>query len=459
MSLKHRWLNNSLVNLIGGLATAAVNVLLPAVVAKHLTGDSFSLWNLSLQIVAYVNLLSLGLQTATARAVAHAAEAELDGLQKLPLILSAARSIARWASAAALILVGILVVSYPLLFPGVSLTSIWDFRLTLAVFGLSAALQILAQPEMGVFQGLHRNEVFVGVQTLVRVLVVLFVWLGVQAQQPMSVLAVLMATATALLWPAMRVAVANGVPWAGGVGGVAIDLAFRRDLMLYCGTLSVWSISMLMVNSAGIAIVGRIDFSLVGPYAIAMTAASVLVGFLGAALSPLLTTAAGLYATELTRTQLPALLVRATVATSVGLNLLMVLIILLHQQIIRYWVGDNFVAATAPLLLILVGSHCLRNILAPYSMMLLASGLHKRALGSAVFEGIVSLMASILLGSLCGGVGVACGSLVGSAIGVVGSLIMNIRRTPELTPRPLHFVLSTIALPLLAFTPIYFFLL
>ncbi|MGV0985822.1 MAG: hypothetical protein ACOYB2_14825 [Limnohabitans sp.] len=56
--LKTRWFGNALVNLIGGLAAAGVSVLLPALVVKHLSAESFSVWNLALQMVVYVNLLS-----------------------------------------------------------------------------------------------------------------------------------------------------------------------------------------------------------------------------------------------------------------------------------------------------------------------------------------------------------------------------------------------------------------
>lgn len=459
MSLTRRWLGNSMVNLVGGLAAAGVNVLLPAVVAHHLSAESFAVWNLALQMVVYVNLLGLGLQTATARAVAHAADAGADGTMRLPVIAHAARSIARWAAGVALVLVVLLVAAYPLLFPGVSPALLEDFRVTLALFGLAAALQILAQPDMGLFQGLHRNAVFVGVQMAVRLLTVLLVWLGVRTQQPLVVLAVLMAGATALLWPAMHGAVARAVPWATAIGAAALDRACRRELLHYCGTLSVWSLSMLLVNSVGIVIVGRLDFVMAGPYAIAMTAASVLVGLLGAALSPLMTSAAALHASDVTRARLPVLLQRATLGVAVALNLLVAGVTALHPQILRLWVGESFVATAGPMLVVLVGAHCLRNIAAPYSLMLLAAGLHQRALVSAVLEGVANLVASIMLGLAWGAVGVACGTLVGAVVGVAGTLALNTGRTPELTPRPLAFSLRAVALPLLLFAPLHLYLL
>lgn len=458
-SLKRRWFSNSLVNLVGGLVAAGVNVLLPAVVVQHLAADAFSVWTLALQMVVYVNLLSLGLQTVTARTVAHAADTGRDDAVSLPVIVRAARSIARVASVVALLLVALLVAGYPLLFPGVSPALVSDFRATLALFGLAAILQILAQVDMGVFQGLHRNAVFVGVQMGVRLLTVLLVWLGVRSGLPMVVLAMLMAGATAMLWPLMRVVLTRSVPWACEISVATLDRVCRRDLLNYCGTLSVWSLSMLLVNSVGIVIVGRLDFVMAGPYAIAMTAASVLVGLLSAALSPLMTTAAALHASEATRAHLPALLQRTTIGVAIGLNLLVAGVTALYPQILRVWVGEAFVTTTGPVLVVLVGAHCLRNVAAPYSLMLLATGLHRRALVSAIIEGLANLVASVVLGVAWGAIGVACGTLVGSVVGVAGTLWLNTRRTPELTPLPLAFSLRAVLLPLLLFAPLHLYLL
>lgn len=456
-ALLKRWLGNSLANLIGGLATAGVNVLLPAVVVKHLSVEAFSVWNLALQMVVYVNLLSLGLQTATARAIAYAAD-QKAATADLPGIVRAARSISRGAAGAALLMVVALVVGYPLLFPGMSVELVGDFRVTLLLFGCSAILQIFAQVDMGVFQGLHRNVVFVGVQMAMRLLTVLLVWLGVIGRLPLVGLALLMAGASSLLWPGMRIAFRRMVPWAREVRAVALDTACRRDLLKYCSTLSVWSMSMLLVNSVGIVIVGRIDFLKAGPYAIAMTAASVLVGLLNAALSPLMTSAAGLHASERTRHRLPALLLWSTWGAALVLSSLFVVVLLLYPAILRFWVGEAFVASAGPLLVLLVGAHCLRNIAAPYSLMLLATGLHRRALVSAVLEGVANVVASIMLGLIWGAIGVACGSLVGAVVGIIGMLLMNTGRTPELTPRPFAFAMQGIVLPLALFAPVYLYL-
>lgn len=452
--LQQRWFKNAFFSLFGSLGTAAVTLLLPAIVARYLDADAFSLWSLALQIVVYVNLLALGLQVATARAVSYAGDADAEGARQLPALARSARSIASISSRLAVLAIALLVIGYPLVFPSVPEALRGEFRLVLALFGLIAVAQIRAEPEMGVFQGLHRYGVFVGAKFATRVLAVFLVWIGVRAHLPMAILALMMAAAMVLLWPAMHLAVTRWVSWGRAIAQTTVDKEFRRELLHYCEAYSVISVSTLVVNTAGVLIVGHMDFHMTGAYAIAMTAATVPVGLLGALLSPLLTTAAAMYAGEDTRARLPSLLTRSTIIITIGLNIFFAAVAALHSDIVKLWVGESFVATAGPLLVILVGAHCVRNVAGPYAVMLLATGQHRRALWTASLEGVVNLVASIALGVLYGAIGVAIGTLVGSIVGVVGALWVNVSRTPQITPRPLRFTFGAVALPILVFMPL-----
>lgn len=452
--LRRRWINNSLANLIGGVATAAVNILLPALVVKHFSTEAFSVWNLSLQLLVYVNLLSAGLQTATARAVAHAGPHD-NSAHSPAVIVRAARSISRWAAGCALVLVLLLAAGYPLLFPGVPSTLVVEFRLTLLFFGFAAVVQILAQVYLGIFQGLHRNVVLVGVQIAVRLLTLMVVWVGVLIELPLVALAALMAFASTLLWPAMLERFNILVPWAANANQASLDKVCRQVLLKYCSTLFIWSVSMLLVNAVGIIIVGRVNFPMVGPYAIAMTATSVLVGLVNAALAPLMTTTASMFAKDSSRQELPALLLKCTIGTAIALNLVAIFVEAQQTFILQAWVGEAYANAAAPILIILVGAHCLRNICAPYSLMLLAVGLHRRALASALFEGVANLIASVVMGTIWGAIGVAFDTLFSAAIGVTGTFLFNARHTPELTPNAIQFAFRGLILPTILFMPIH----
>lgn len=452
-SLTARWLGNSAANLIGGMSAALANIALPALVSRHLSHPEFSAWSLAMQIVAYVNLLGLGLQTATARAIAHANER--DDRPETLATLRAAQQISRWATGCALVGALALTAFYPMFFPGIPDALVPAFRWTLLFIGTGYALQLLALVPMGVFQGLHRNMSFVSMQVSVRVLAVVLVGIGAAAGAGMSGLALALGLCTAALAPATWLQLRRALPWVAAIKAEPLDRVRLRQLLQYCGTLSVWSVSMLLVTSVGIMMVGRVAFQMSGAYALAMTAATVLSGLLGAVFSPLLTMGAALHAVPERRGELPRLLTRSTLACTVGLHLLFAGAVLLHRPVLLLWVGPSFAATTAPLLLVLVGAHALRNVVSPYAMMLLATGLNRRALWTGVAEGVGNLVATIVLGLNFGVLGIAFGSLVGSAIGLAGSLLFNLRRTPELTPRPLEFTAQAILLPTLAALPVY----
>jgi O-antigen/teichoic acid export membrane protein len=212
------------------------------------------------------------------------------------------------------------------------------------------------------------------------------------------------------------------------------------------------------VSSVGVIMVGHIAFAQTGVHALAMSAATVLAGLLGAVFSPLVTTAAALHAQPERRDALPTLLMKSTLSCAVLLSMLFLACLLFVREGITLWVGSHFVEPLTPLLLILVGSHALRNLGAPYAMMLLATGLHRRALLTAAGEGLCNLMATVLLGFHFGITGIAAGTLVGAAAGLIGALLLNARKTPELTPSPLRFALCGFVLPLALFAPIALYL-
>ena len=431
-----------------------VNLLIPAVLVRNISSQEFSVWSLSYQIISYVLLLGIGLQVATARAVAHAAEFP-ESSAGISLIVLAARSIARWATVIALAAVVGATFVYPSFFPQMPEQLGSEFRVTLALLGLTGVVSIISQVDMGIFQGLHRNSVFVGVQTGVRLLSLVAVLIGAAFGSTLVEFAGLFAVASALLWPAMRVAYRRISGQCTRKSASVPVQNVVRELLKYCATLSVWAICTTVVLTAGTLITGRIDFQSVGAYSLAMTASVAFAGLFGAALAPLITTGAAMYANSDSRGKLPALLISTSAWATLGLGIAAVLTVGVGHALLTLWVGAPLAEKTYPLLVVLVTAQAIRNIGAPYASLLLATGVHGRAQLSAILEAVANLVVSIGLGLLFGVVGVAVGSVVGGTVGIVGSLALNTGRTPELTPRPGRFIAHGIALPLLVVIPLF----
>ncbi len=448
-----RWLGNSAVNIAGGLSVALFNLALPMLLAPQLSTTEFAVWSLALQAAAYVYMFGLGLQTATARFVAQAQVR--DDADDLRRTADAASLIMGAVAALALAFVVALAWLYPALFPQVPAQLLPTFRLCLLAIGGASAVQLLALVPMGLFQGTHRNLYFVGPQVVVRLVTLATMLLAAQLQAPLVIHAFVFSLIGVFLVPAMYLLARGHFSWLQLRPGRTIDQVRLKELLAYCGTLSVWSVSMLLVNTVGTIIVGRIAIDSAGPYAVAVTISTVIAGLLQAVLSPLLTTGAALHATREGMLKLPGLLERTTIWSTIGLQTVLVLLMVGYQGFAPRLTPALRTPDFQTALFVLLVSHCLRNTAAPYAMLLVATGLHRRALYTALAEGLSNLVASIVLGSMYGIAGVALGTLVGGVLGLVGNVLFNAPRTPDLIPRPGRYALRGFILPTLGFVPLY----
>ena len=184
---------------------------------------------------------------------------------------------------------------------------------------------------------------------------------------------------------------------------------------------------------------------MVSAYAIASTVALGMSSLLGAALSPLMTTASNFYASSINKQKLPDLLNKVSLAYSLLLGVIIIGVILMGEFFLRLWIGEALAAKSLLIVFTLICTNSIRNMASPYSLMLLATGLHRRALATSIFEAVVTVLLVVGIGAKYGAAGVAFACLLGGALGVVANFIFNLRKTPEITPQPVKFLLvSTI---------------
>src|SRR5476649_33324 len=112
-SLRNLFLKNAVANVIGGAGSALFNLLLPALVVRHLGKLEFSIWSLALQILIYLQIFGFGLQTAMTKFIAHGYE--LNDLEDQRKTLKAGLVIVSSFVLLAVVAVIGLVIFYPLL--------------------------------------------------------------------------------------------------------------------------------------------------------------------------------------------------------------------------------------------------------------------------------------------------------------------------------------------------------
>lgn len=453
MSMKRRWLGNSAANLVAGGSAALFNFAVPAVLARHMPALEFSMWSLALQIVAYLYLFGLGVQTAVAKYVAEGHEKGDRADQTVTV--AAAGALISTGVAAGIVAVVFIVLLYPLLFPGIPADMLPAFRWALCAIGASSVLQLLSLLPVGVFTGLYQNIYFVACQVLVRVATVAGLWWGVSHGAGLITLALIYACTGFMVVPLLYGALLAMHRW------VLQDSWWRPDkprlfsLLKYCAGLSVWIFSMLLVNSVSTILVGRFDIALAGSYSLALTFNAVMGGVLNSVLSPLIPMGSAMHASDLERQQLPALLVRVTFWCVLGLHLFFIAVYAGGAVMLKLWVGEQYASQTYPILMVLLFGNVIRNTAMPYATFLLSTALHRKAAASALVEGCANLLASVILGYWWGAIGVAWGTAVGAVAGLLMHVFYNFGRTPTITPSRREFVLKGFGKPTLLALPLY----
>ncbi len=186
-----------------------------------------------------------------------------------------------------------------------------------------------------------------------------------------------------------------------------------RELSGYCFGLTVMSVSMLLVTGFDLVLVGHFEFAVVTPYSVAASMITLLSGLLFAIINVIMPHAATLHARE------KAEAMGRLVITSTRLNVLLLVLTGIPMFI---YVGpgqQNYIKV------------------------------------SPLSEGASNFVASMVLGSVFGGIGVALGTLFGSIVSVASHLWYSMPRTnPVINFSRRDFVVSGVLSPLLWTSPL-----
>lgn len=445
-SVRNLLIKNAFANVVGGAGSAVFNFLLPALVVKHLGQMEFSVWNLALQVIVYLQLFGFGVQNVIIRFIAHGNE--LNDVADQRNTIQAGLMLVTGFVAVAIVAVGGLVWFYPLLFPRVSAGLTSEFRTAIAVLGLSAVWQLYALIPTGVFIGLHRNIIAVGGQLLVRLFSLFALWLALNEGAHLAGLAWILALCGGLLVPLNVVAMYRWTkPLLSNFG--PYHRQRLREMLHACGSLTVWNIAMLFVNGIDLVVVGHFDFHKVSAYSLAVTAVTILVGVLQAVMSPMIAIGAKLHANLSTRNQMPALVIRTTQYAVLILGVSLVCVLAFGKWALGFWIPVAYVQDVYVLLAVLLVANVVRNSAAPYAFLLVATGLQKYVLFPAMLEAGVNLIASLMLVVRYGAVGVALGTLIGGAVGVCANFWIGFGKSRELVPSTSVYILQGLLLPLI----------
>jgi O-antigen/teichoic acid export membrane protein len=427
MNNRLRFLKNAIANLGRGGLTGIVALVLPPVLVRHMTPAAYAVWVLILQACAYVGYLDFGLQTAVGRYIAFAAE-KRDIRQRDSVFSTAFVGLALCALLSIVLLLAAAAIA-PWIFPAIPANLIPQMRWALLIVGTATAIGLPASAWNGVFIGLQRNELPAMTVGGARLISAIALVLVVLAGGSVLTMATAMALSLLASYVAQYLLVRRLVP----------DIRFQtrlaqrstaEELSRYCFGLVVMSFSMLLVTGLDLVLVAHFDFAAVTPYSVAAGLITFVGGAVYAVINVIMPHAAGLHAKG-DATGLGRLVINSTRLSVLLLVFICMPAVIYAGPILKVWIGQRYVQAGAPILIILVVANFVRLIGAAYSVVLVAAGQQSQIKVSPLTEGISNLIASLVLGAMFGGIGVALGTLIGSFFSIGAHLFYSMPRTRD----------------------------
>ncbi len=415
---------NALANVVRGLASGVVALVLPHFLTRWLDHDRFAVWVLLLQVAAFGSYIDSGMQITLARFFAQAHERnEVTGQDKL---VSTALALLSVAGLMSLALVLLEISATVWVFPQLPATLVSEFRLALLTMAGTAAISLPLSAFAGVLIGLHRNEllaVTVGGSRITGAIAVLLV-----APHTHSLVALSVCVAGPnLLGSAAHVVFAYHVLPSLRVHPDNASWAVGKQLLRFSAALMTWSIAGILVSGLDLTVLGHFDFRAVGFYSVSAYLVTFLAGVNASVSGALMTPIAALHARgDMARIRAVTLRVtRASTYFNVGLT---VAALLWGSRLLQLWVGWPYAGPGTSVLYILMVANVIRLIPGPYASMLIATDQQKHGIAQGVAEGLTNLLTSLLLVVWFGAVGVAMGTLIGALVGVGWTWMYTFRR-------------------------------
>ena len=429
---------NIAASLLRVVANVIISLALPAYLVSRLPVAVYSAWILILQLGAYVSFLDLGIQTSVAKFVAEfEARKENDTASEYA---SAGLAMTSAMALCGVLLTFILAWQVPRLFGSMPVALQGEARLSVVLVGVSLSVALLCSVFAAVFIGLQRYAIPNAILVVNRVLVTICVCVAVFFHGGLQVMAGAFAIVN-LLTSGLQV-----FYWRKMAANIAISFSrvtrniFTR-MVHYSAYLAVWSVGMLLVSGLDVTIVGHFDYRRTAFYAVAVMPTNLLLLVISSVIGPMMPASAAM-STRRSPQEMGDVFLRVSRYAVLLLLLVGLPLIVFGYPILKLWVGAYYAANCLLYLRILLMANIVRNTCLPYATMVIATGRQKAATAATVAEAVVNVVASVILASRFGAIGVAYGTLLGAFV----SVSMHLMLSMKLTQNALHFSRRTLLL-------------
>jgi O-antigen/teichoic acid export membrane protein len=429
---------NVLFNLLSGAATAIGTFVCPIFLANHMTSAEFSTWVVGFPAVSYSLLLAGILTTLTIQGVAplaasrdaNAARQLVSTLAFTAVFVAASFCLCMW-------------VMGPAIASWTDSAAAGHIKVGLAwrAFGVVAGAAIPILVINAIFSGLQRYEwdclYKVCLQT-----VFIFGLLIAGRQETIGLESAIAIYATAQLAAASTI-IAGAL--RSGVFELVSTSSVRSSALGWMrtrtGGLLSWQIGILLVTGLDIILVTRFDSQATAGYALALACTTAVSGVAGAAISPVVPRLAFVRA-DTGALAVLQLFLKGQRYLLLGLAVLLAVAIALPSTSFMQLIPATSRATFSTIFPLLTAAIALRLTTSLYAATVLSAGLQHKIIASPLVEGVVNVVASYVLATRFGAIGVAMGTLAGALVCVIAHSLFNSPRTQmAIALRPWELVL------------------
>lgn len=443
--------SSSAANVVRSISSSLLTVALPLILVLVLPAASYSAWVLLFGMATYVIYLDLGLQPVVQSMVARF-EGRGDHGATRRVVLSSLK-LMTVVALFSLPLAYVVSRSATSLFPAVPDELISDFQVAFLVAVGGQLAILVSNVVMSYFAGRQR--------LLKPSLVVAF-----------SRLAALVAAGLAASFSTSLsfVACALCMPLVFGLGvlllglraefktsGQELDIPAAHNaaigmkyLLAFSGPLILWNLCMIVVNGAGVILVGRLDYGQLAAFGVASMFVAVILGLENAFVGPLLSELGRRHATG--ASHLNDLLLSSRI-NGIFLAAISVGMLVAFPFVVQAFPPHIETSLSLGLVAIMLVSNQVRLSMTPLSMMYIATESHRRIVLPPVVEAAISVGSGLLLGMQFGLIGVVSGALLGSVLAVCLALTWSSKLAGLEMPNRWKLLSGSIITPLLCFSP------
>jgi O-antigen/teichoic acid export membrane protein len=414
---------NGVANVIRAAAASAAGVFLPIVLLGVLSHSSYPAWALIFSIASYVTFFDVGMPASVQSLVARAHASGHAGAVRRAAI--SGMTVSTIVVASFLVVAGLISVLLGAISPDMAPAIRAHAAPALLIVAVGQGASLLSNTAAAYYSGLQRSAIPALVVAPARLLC--FLSCGVVAYVSQS----LELTAIAFAVPNIVAFTILGSMILWETRGAAHKSAGRNysvvGLLRYAGPLILWSLMLLASTGLGVAIVARFAYRDLVPFALAQVIYTGIYGLSTAIGTPLLP--------EFARTavQTPELLPQKVIlATRIHSALLYSIAGAAAAAIplFLYFAAGRAVehASAWGTAIALVWAASIHMSASPLSMAFIATTRHHRLILAPTMQGISTVVLSLALAPLLGGLGVAIGTAIGACVGLTLACYWSVRR-------------------------------